>query len=112
MRVLGVGVGVAILVVIWVAVAVTVIACWRRRVVAAAGVTVAAAVISTILLLLPQHPTPLQPIKETSVIDHLFIPRVLIVLVCGLSAFVGLGAIVAHSTEPIQAKPLKKIKLL
>ncbi|KAK7076649.1 hypothetical protein SK128_005393 [Halocaridina rubra] len=112
MKVLGVGLGVAILVIIWVVVAITVVACWHRRVIVVTGITVVAAVISAILLLLPQHPAPLQPIDEASVIDHLFIPRVLILLVCGLSSLFGLGAMIAHWTEPIQAKPLKKIKAL
>ncbi|XP_064108121.1 uncharacterized protein LOC135216664 [Macrobrachium nipponense] len=72
MRVLGVGVGVTILVVIWTAVAVAVVACWRRRIVAAAGITLTALIVSTILLLLPQHQAPLQPIEINSILvdDH------------------------------------------
>ncbi|XP_042224447.1 transmembrane protein 218-like isoform X2 [Homarus americanus] len=111
MRVLGLGVGVVVLVVVWVAAAVAIIACGRSRTVAAVGVTVAAAVFSLILLLLPQHPTPHQPITEEVVIDHLFIPRVVIVLILGLSALAAFGSIIGDWTEPILAKPLKKVKL-
>ncbi|KAK8745406.1 hypothetical protein OTU49_000174 [Cherax quadricarinatus] len=111
MRVLGVGVGVVVLVVVWVAAAVAVIACGRSRTVAAVGVTLATAVLSLLLLLLPQHSSPHQPIIEEVVIDHLFIPRVVIVLILGFSALAGLGAIVNHWTEPILAGSLKKVKL-
>lgn len=111
MRVLGVGVGVVVLVVVWAAAAVAVIACGRSRTVAAVGVTGIAAVLSLLLLLLPQHSLPHQPTVEEVVIDQLFIPRVVIVLVLSLSALAALGAIIGHWTEPILAGPLKKVKL-
>ncbi len=45
------------------------------------------------------------------VTDELFIPRVVILLVLALSVVAGLGAVVVHWTDPILAKPLKKVKL-
>ncbi|XP_071551732.1 transmembrane protein 218-like [Panulirus ornatus] len=111
MLVLGVGVGVVVLVVVWVASVVAIVACGRSRAVAAVGVTLGSAVLSLILLLLPQHSAPHQPVAEEVVIDHLFIPRVVIVLVLGLSALAGFGAIIGHWAEPIRARPLKKVKL-
>lgn len=111
MRVLGVGVGVAVLVVIWVAATVAVLACARSKVVVAVGITLVAAVFSLILLVLPQHSAPHVPEPQDSVTDYLFIFRVVIVVISGLSALVGFGAVVGHWTEPILGKPLKKVRL-
>lgn len=77
----------------------------------AIGVTLVSAVLSFALLLLPQHSAPHQPVLQDVTIDHLFIPRVVIVLVLALSVLAGLGTVVVHWTEPILAKPLKKVKL-
>ncbi|XP_064107427.1 uncharacterized protein LOC135216225 [Macrobrachium nipponense] len=47
--------------------------------------------------------------QTDKVIDHLFIPRVIILLICGVSAVVGFGAVIAHWTEPIQAMKMANV---
>lgn len=111
MLVLGVGAGVIVLAVVWVVAGVVLLACTHRSLVAAVGIALIATVLSLALLLLPQHSDPHLPVVENVATDQLFIPRVVILLLLALSSLAGLGAVVVHWTDPILARPIKKIKL-
>ncbi|XP_041471330.1 transmembrane protein 218-like [Lytechinus variegatus] len=105
----GVGTGLFVLAILW-ALAILLCAVFSRADKlrgAAFGIVLLVIIITLILVFIPREDSNAQP-SDIKITDQTFIPRVLMLTLFGLFAFLSLIFMFSlHWTEPIHAKPIK-----
>lgn len=108
-RVLGVGIGVFLLILLWTAILLVCLLFCRTRTTTTVICVTLALLITGLLAVIPKTRTEL---TESKVVDRLFIWRMSLVVILGVSFLGSLALLVTHWMEPIYATPLRtKIRI-